>query len=209
MKKFKKILSAVSAALLCALPMANGIVSNAADEAESLNTYKLYFDVSKNSGISSASFVMDYHNIQIQESTIGNLGGSIDEGKIKTPDYYEYGVVYISSKILMNPGTLFTSKVTTNYDFDSCIVNIRTDAFDNASKVMSVNPITIDVVLMGDVNGDGIVDIRDVVLVNKYIGNKQSVSINLRAADVNEDGVITEDDSMMMQQYLAAVIKHF
>ncbi len=208
MKKFKKILSAVSAALLCALPMANGIVSNAVDEAEKINTYKLYFDVSKNSGISRATFVMDYHNIQIQESTIGNLGGSIDEGQIKTPDYYEYGVLYTPSKILMNPGTLFTSKVTTNYDFNSCIVSLRTNAFDKASKVMSVNPITTNIVLMGDADNDGTVTLRDTVAINRYITDL-SGSINLRAADVNEDGEINGDDSLMLMDYLIGNIAHF
>ena len=41
MKKFKKILSAVSAAVLCAMPMINGAAANAASDEESSITIPL------------------------------------------------------------------------------------------------------------------------------------------------------------------------
>lgn len=75
-------------------------------------------------------------------------------------------------------------------------------------NLMSVNPITTYVVLMGDADNDGKVTLRDTVAINRYINNL-SVDINFEAADVNEDGEINGDDSLMLMDYLVGNITHF
>lgn len=210
MKKFKKILSAVSAAVLCALPMMNGVAVNAASESGRINTYKVYCDISKNSGIKRATLVIDYNDMDIAEPKIkGNLGGTLSDGYVNTPDYEEFGILFDSSTVLMNPGTLFAAKFTTNHDFNSCLVRMQANGFDKSLSLIKPSPITVDVVLMGDVNNDGVVDIMDVININRYIMDVENNSINLRAADVNDDGIVTKEDSDMVLSYTVQNIEHF
>lgn len=210
MKKFKKILAAVSAAALCALPAMNGFAADEASESGRINTYKVYCDISKNSGIKRATFVIDYNDMDIAKSKIkGNLGGTLTDASVTTPDYEEFGILFESSTVLMNPGTLFASKFTTNHDFNSCLVRMQAEGFDKSLSLIKPSPINIDIVLMGDVNNDGEVDIMDVININRYLMDAKNVSINLRAADVNDDGIVTKEDSDMVLSYTVQIIEHF
>lgn len=60
----------------------------------------------------------------------------------------------------------------------------------------------------GDVNGDEKLNMKDVTLLQKYLGN-YNTTINKDAADVNNDGYITISDVLLMQQYIANIIKCF
>ncbi len=54
----------------------------------------------------------------------------------------------------------------------------------------------------GDVNGDGVVNGKDSVLLAQYLA-EWDVSIDLDAADVNADGEVNGKDSVLLAQYLA------
>ena len=56
--------------------------------------------------------------------------------------------------------------------------------------------------LAGDVNGDGIVNLRDSMLLQQYLADWE-VEIITANADVNGDGIVNLLDSMLLQQYLA------
>ena len=58
---------------------------------------------------------------------------------------------------------------------------------------------------IGDVNGDGNVDVADATILQKYI-NKEAVSINLEVADTNGDGIINIRDITQIQKYIAGFI---
>ena len=51
-------------------------------------------------------------------------------------------------------------------------------------------------VIPGDANGDGVVDVSDVVAIVNKILEKPSASFNEQAADVNGDGVIDVSDEV-------------
>ena len=68
MKKLKKILSVISAAMLCTLPMVNGVVSNADSEAK--HTYKICCDVPRNSGIKRAGLTINFDNMKLNLQTL-------------------------------------------------------------------------------------------------------------------------------------------
>lgn len=59
--------------------------------------------------------------------------------------------------------------------------------------------------LLGDVNGDGIVDVKDASLLQKYVA-KMSVELNLKVADVNKDGEINIKDTTIIQKFAAKLI---
>ena len=60
-------------------------------------------------------------------------------------------------------------------------------------------------VLYGDVNGDGSVDMKDVLVLRKYIAG-MSGEIDRVAADVNGDGSIDMKDVLMTRKYIAKLI---
>ena len=55
---------------------------------------------------------------------------------------------------------------------------------------------TIDI--PGDVNGDGLVNVTDIVATVNYIMEKPSEGFNKEAADLNGDGKINVTDIVMM-----------
>jgi hypothetical protein len=61
----------------------------------------------------------------------------------------------------------------------------------------------------GDVNDDGAIDIRDIVLIRQYVANydddlgTSTVALVEAAADVNADGAIDIKDIVLLRQYVA------
>lgn len=68
---------------------------------------------------------------------------------------------------------------------------------------VTTSPIEPSVVL-GDVDGDGVVTILDATYLQKYLAQfKDFSSVKLEAADVNKDGVVTIIDATLIQKMLA------
>ena len=63
--------------------------------------------------------------------------------------------------------------------------------------------IKISSYIPGDVNGDGVVDAKDVNLTRRYIAGGYNVTINTYAADVNADGEIDAKDVNLTRRYIA------
>jgi len=62
----------------------------------------------------------------------------------------------------------------------------------------------------GDINNDGEIDVRDVVLVMQYIiGLRDLTEDQLKAADVNGDGEVNVQDATMLMQYVLGLIESF
>lgn len=58
-------------------------------------------------------------------------------------------------------------------------------------------------VLLGDVNGDGVVDAKDVTRLRKYMADPDTTEINFKNADVNLDGVVDAKDMTRMRKHFA------
>ena len=76
---------------------------------------------------------------------------------------------------------------------DSTLEDIPFDVENGTVSVQRPTP--------GDVNRDGAINMKDIVLVQQYI-NHWDVSIVERAADVNDDGDINMKDLVILQQYI-------
>ncbi len=64
--------------------------------------------------------------------------------------------------------------------------------------------------IMGDVNVDDVVSVKDVTYIEKYLANLASMtSHQQRVADVNFDGNITVKDATLIQKYVSGVIDEF
>lgn len=95
---------------------------------------------------------------------------------------------------------------TTFYDNMSVSVSCTNSACN------SVEPLLVDirVIMVGDADKNGKVDIGDVIYISKFIANPNDFSnFDKRTADVNEDGVITEEDDNLVMSYLVGLVEHF
>ena len=55
----------------------------------------------------------------------------------------------------------------------------------------------------GDANDDGIVDLKDIVLLRRYLCGGWNVTVNLANTDVNADGAVDLKDVAILRRYLA------
>ena len=69
---------------------------------------------------------------------------------------------------------------------------------------------TFEIIMLGDVNADGRVDINDATLVQKAVAELVVLDEKQqKAADVTGDGKITIDDATLIQKYVAELIDRF
>ncbi len=69
---------------------------------------------------------------------------------------------------------------------------------------VSMAQIDVPVVLLGDVNGDGVVDILDLARISRYLAELDTLSENARlAADINRDGIVDILDLARLSRILA------
>lgn len=59
----------------------------------------------------------------------------------------------------------------------------------------------------GDLNGDGEVNVRDVVILQKYLASQVSLNpLQIKAADADHDGFVKVSDVLQMQKYIVKLI---
>jgi uncharacterized repeat protein (TIGR02543 family) len=64
--------------------------------------------------------------------------------------------------------------------------------------------------MLGDVNGDGVIDVRDVVLVQRHILGKITLTAEqFKAADINGDGLVDARDVTLIMQHTIGKISTF
>ena len=99
------------------------------------------------------------------------------EVDLNTPvDYYSITISYNSNNI-----------------FDSSLINVPFDVDNGTVTVLKPTP--------GDVNRDGNINMKDLVLIQQLI-NHWNAHIDERAADVNDDGEINMKDLVLLQRYI-------
>ena len=81
------------------------------------------------------------------------------------------------------------------------IINVEFEDID--MKVVS-GGVEVEDFVYGDLNGDGLVNKKDSLLMKMYLADDSTV-IDERAADVYADGAINKKDSLYLKQYLAGL----
>ena len=77
-------------------------------------------------------------------------------------------------------------------------------------SVREKKPDPVDDRIIGDANGDGIVDILDATLIQKYTVDKASLTDEQKyVADVNDDGVVDILDATDIQKYSVDKLTEF
>lgn len=97
-----------------------------------------------------------------------------------------------------------TTSMVVPYDWESSKVYINpqsyTILYDGKSSAL------VPVILKGDINGDGFIDILDLVLISRYLADLEQFTNTQRlAADVNNDGIIDILDIVRISRILAGL----
>ncbi len=216
MKKFKKILSAVSAGVLCALPMMNGAAANAVRPGQ-YDTYMVFCDVEANSGVQYCSMIVVHNGEDGAQAMHGNLGNGDMQTYItnRVDGKVSYATMYDANGALAAKGTVFKVKVVTEPKEPEEEIPFEVDepsAFDVNYTFLGKGVATTEIVMLGDVNGDKCVNILDAVLIQQHLANSTNYPLNkkaFRAADVNYDGVVNDEDALLIQKYEAGSISNF
>ncbi|MGN1432731.1 MAG: dockerin type I repeat-containing protein, partial [Ruminococcus sp.] len=96
-------------------------------------------------------------------------------------------------------------------DYSKFVDITSTPGFENMklSGRITLN-VPIETILYGDVNDDGIINVTDATLVQKYAAELTTLSADaLKRADVNFDGVVNVHDSTLIRKYAADLISSF
>lgn len=81
------------------------------------------------------------------------------------------------------------------------------DICDNELKPIEVTTVDGSVTVRdfepGDVNGDEVINVKDVISVRRYIVGGYDISINENAANVNGDKIVSSADIILLRRYIA------
>ena len=215
MKTIKKILSVVSASVLCAVPIVDGFSVSATDTTQ-LKTYVVY-NIARNPNIAFFEFALDYTDDVIAERSFAT---SLCRGFFFSIDRTAFNQVkntYDGNKYpIGETGTITSTKFLVPMNTESIYDKITYSeaVIRNANGgILSPTYITMDDVLLGDVDLNGIVNNYDAELIMKAIGNADDYPLSERqkdAADVYSRGDgITAMDALTIQEYVSGQISHF
>lgn len=217
MKKITSKIAAVLAACVCSVPMFSTISANAS--VEQFNTYRVYYDAAE-SGIREFEIELIYDtNIRVQSSKLTDLcpegifvnTGNPDKGIQLTYYKAEEGTI-------TETGTMATEKMFVpvdseiNDNFYRYVSFDRSYAADAYGKKMAPAALKIKAFLVGDANGDGKIELPDAILIMQHVGNPTGYPLDeeaKRRADVDGDGVITQNDADLIQKFNIHLISHF
>ncbi|MEA3281417.1 MAG: cohesin domain-containing protein [Euryarchaeota archaeon] len=133
-------------------------------------------------------------------------------------EHTQEGFVHIGTFQTSNPG--LSGNITfANVTFepvgnigDTCSLNLSVTTFKDATPIGGEMPYIVRngtytvLLLNGDVNGDGVVDLYDATYLAKHLlGITGFEVIIVEAADVNDDGVIDVADSMYLAKYVLGI----
>ncbi len=168
----------------------------------------LSLNIKNNPGIAglAISLIYDEDVFTLKDVKNGNLFDAFTYGK---------NFVWDDSQNITSDGTLatFVFSVSEDAEAGDYIFEIISRSCVNIDledvELLSVNPtVTVSDFIYGDTNGDGSIDMKDVVLLRKYMANydydtESSSEVVEPGADANGDSNIDMKDVVLLRKYLA------
>lgn len=75
-----------------------------------------------------------------------------------------------------------------------------------SDKAISTKPVMEEVSFeLGDVNCDGEIDVRDGIIIKRYLAKFEGIIINQETSDMNHDGVINSQDAVLVMKKIAGM----
>lgn len=165
-----------------------------------------------NPGVTSMRFMVDYDNraLTMTDFEFGNAFESMHRASSRNYGSPYSMSMYSATDDLEDTGMIAVIKFKVNEDTEDGTYKInisydKDDIFNMAGNNVAVNVETGSVCVYsykaGDINSDGNINMRDVVLLNQVI-NGWDVEYNSETADYNGDGKINMRDIVALQQYI-------
>lgn len=206
MKKFKKVLAVLTTAVVSAISLCSLFTASA--DTTQLKTFRIFHNANASSNITYFDYTINYNSSVTANPSLKT--SLLDNGYFTSSNNGKVQATYLGSAISQS-GTVSTTDFYTPMNVTSIFGEITYNATIRNSNNVTIDPnsITMNAVLMGDVNQDGVVNIDDVEVLNTYlldhVGSSMSAN-GLLAADVSYDGQITSDDSLKIMNYVAGII---
>ena len=186
-----------------------GLLKIADDETSDKITVKAVscFDISK-----TARVTVDVMQIKIT-STVDNVTVTMETGETQQLKAVVTGTNNPSQKVVWSvsgnnsENTVINDngEITIGKDETSSLIIVKAVSSEDSSKYGEFAISVKQSILIGDVNGDGNVDVADATVLQKYI-NKEAISINIEVADTNGDGNINIQDATQIQKYITKFV---
>lgn len=88
--------------------------------------------------------------------------------------------------------------------------NNKITAYINGELKYGIEPIEIDSVMLGDVDGNGIINTIDLTIIQRHILEINAIDDkHFKAADVNKDKILDSRDYMLVRRYILEIIDSF
>lgn len=212
-RKMKKMVAAVSAALMCTVPMMNHI-SASADEAVQYHTYRLYAELEPASSLKTLYLYTTHlrYGVTRDDIAMGDIPGDYHLTGSANDKYLTNVDVFNATGDLVNGGTLFRWEAYTKIDDqpENILHYVGCDAINSSNQKISSDFIKVYTIKVGDINQDGAVNWSDVSAINNHLSGKSVLTGNpLRSADTNNDGVVNYTDLSLLIDYVNGDLDHF
>ena len=151
----------------------------------------------------------------VPDNKVENNTPTIDLDNVLKASTYNYTTNYLSKVMLgTNVNTIITN-MTKQYNTISVNIKDRSGNTKNQGTIVTGDKVTLssgdkskslEVVIYGDVDGDGSITVTDLLFVQKHIlGFTKLTGSYLTAADVNKDSKVNVVDILFIQKHLLSV----
>ncbi len=175
-------------------------------------TVDVYITIQNNPGITGAVFTLNYDPaLRLVDAKAGGALGTLN---LTLPGFYENGCRFVfdgAGTDDASNGTILIltfevpadASVATVYNVELSFSSgdIINESGESVELEIASGQITVEE-LTGDVNDDGVVDVRDVIALRRYLSSGYEVTVDEAGADINGDGEISVADIVELRRYL-------
>ena len=174
-------------------------------------------DLTKNAGVVALRMHLSY------DPSVLTLTGVQDGGLLETASFVTgrdlaavpYTVLWEDALTHTNhtaTGTLvtYTFRVSEDAEAGATPVTVTYDEhstynvdLQNVACAITNGAVTVSIRKAGDANGDGVLDLKDVVLMRRFLAGGWDVMIETKNMDVDGDGTLSLKDSTLLSRFLA------
>lgn len=170
-------------------------------------------DIQENPGVAGATLNVEYDSkLTLLSASNGDAWGSLTftaPAKYNNPSTFlwdsERGMASSDGTVLKLKFQV-SDQAVSGEQLKIQVSYVTGDIFDENLETVNLQVvngcITIVDYIPGDVNGDEVVNGKDVTTIRRYIVGGYEQSVNVSAADVNEDGRINAKDVTLIRKYI-------
>lgn len=185
--------------------------------AKAGETVQVTVDLSGNTGLVAARLHLDYDPsvltlTQVQDGGLLGNASFVPGNDLTAVPYTVLWEDALTHENYTGDGTLvtFTFRIAADAEAGITPVTLTVDEdstydvdLQNAACAVTNGAVTVTTRIAGDVNGNGSVDLKDVVVLRRFLAGGWNVTIDADNADVDGDGLVTLKDSTRISRYLA------